>query len=208
MVTQTEEQHGQRVPLRFVEYRQEFAPAHDHQGGSVAHDTHEADKGRHHAPEDHHQHGEVLIHPLEQPVKRQHEEDQDHPAGQVAHDAETKEPLVSGDVVDRRGRVPGHEQLAGNVHETQGADDAEEQVPGSGHSPWIADRSHAPSSLNGPGVSISAEILLRLSESLTRRANAECLAPPPRRPLHTAPVARCVIEFCKHRALQDFGERR
>jgi hypothetical protein len=36
-------------------------------------------------------------------------------ANQVANDAETEEPLVSGDVVDRRGHVPSNEQFAGNV---------------------------------------------------------------------------------------------
>jgi hypothetical protein len=41
MVTQTEKQHGQGVPLRFVEYGQEIASAHEHQDASVAHHTNE-----------------------------------------------------------------------------------------------------------------------------------------------------------------------
>ncbi len=52
---------------------------------------------------------------------------------------------MSGDVGDRRGRVPAHEQFAGNVHQAQRGDDAKEQVPKSGHSPWIVGRAHVPS---------------------------------------------------------------
>jgi hypothetical protein len=36
MVTQTEEEHGQRVPLRFIEYRQEIGPAHDHEAAAAS----------------------------------------------------------------------------------------------------------------------------------------------------------------------------
>src|SRR5258707_7382904 len=132
MVTQTEEEHGQRVPLRFVEYGQEIGSAHDHEGACVAHYTDEVDEGRHHAPEDHDQHSEVLVHSLEQPVEGEPEEDQDDRASEVANDAETEEPLVSGDVVDGRGRVPMDEQFSRDIHEAQRADKAKEQVPDSG----------------------------------------------------------------------------
>jgi len=81
---------------------------------------------------------EVLVHCLEQPVKGQDEEDQDHRADQVAHDAETEERLVSGDVAGRRGRVAIHEQFAGNIDEAQWGEDAKEQVPESGDSPGVA----------------------------------------------------------------------
>src|SRR6185436_17128204 len=61
---------------------------------------------------------------------------------QVADHPETEEPLVSGDVADRRGRVLRHKQLAGNIDKPQWADDDEEQVPESGDSPWIGCRAH------------------------------------------------------------------
>jgi hypothetical protein len=51
MVPQTEEQHGQCVPLRFVEYGKEIGSARDHEGRSVAHHPNKDDDGRHHAPE-------------------------------------------------------------------------------------------------------------------------------------------------------------
>jgi hypothetical protein len=50
-------------------------------------------------PESHHQYSEVLVHSPEQPAEGQHPEDQNHPADKVADDAETAEPVVSGDVV-------------------------------------------------------------------------------------------------------------
>src|SRR4029077_8153950 len=133
-----EEQHGQGVPLRFIEYGQEIGAPDDHESAGVAHHSNKVDEGWHHAPEDYHQHSEVLVDFLKQPVKGQHEENQDDPAKQVANDAGTEEPLVSGDVVDRRGRVPGYEQFVGNIHKAQWADDAEEQVPESSDSPRVA----------------------------------------------------------------------
>ena len=44
-------------------------------------------------------------------------------AQQVADDAETEKRLVRRDVVGRRGRVPAHDQSAGNIDETEGGDD-------------------------------------------------------------------------------------
>src|SRR5258708_29397669 len=148
MVTQAEEQHGQDVPLRLVEYGQKIVSAHERQGSSVAHYTDEVDEGRHHAAEDDHQHSEVLVHSFEQAVKGQREEDQNDRAEQVADDAETEEPLVSGDVAGRGGRVAMHEQLAGNVDEADGAGEDEEQVPEVGDSPRGAGLGHV-SSLAG-----------------------------------------------------------
>jgi hypothetical protein len=99
----------------------------------------------------------VLVHALKQPVKGQHQEDQDHPAGEVAHDTETEEPLVSGDVVDRRGRVAVHKKFGRNIDEAQWADDDKEQVPETGYSAWIVGRAHL--------------------RSLFERAYCKCLAP-------------------------------
>src|SRR5260370_14640135 len=144
MVMQTEKQHGQGVPLRFLEYGQEIGAAHELQGSSVVQHVEEVDGSWQQTSEDHHQHSEVLIHALEQPVKSQHEEDEDGPTEQVADDAETEEQVVSGDVVGRRGRVPSHEQMAGNIDEAQGGEDDEEQVEESGDSPWVVGR-HVPS---------------------------------------------------------------
>lgn len=67
---------------------------------------------------------------------------EDDGASQVADHTEAEEPLVSGDVVDRRGRVPRHEQLAGNIDETQGAENDQEQVPESRDSPRVVGRAH------------------------------------------------------------------
>src|SRR5437867_6209864 len=83
----TEEQHGQRVPLRFFEYGQEIGAAHEYQGSSVVQHDEEVDGGWHHTTQDHHQRRVVLVHSLEQPVKSQREEDTDSPAEQVADDA-------------------------------------------------------------------------------------------------------------------------
>jgi hypothetical protein len=142
MVSQAEKQHCQRVALRLVECGQEIGSAHHRQGSPVAHHADEVDHGRHHAPEDRHLHGEVLVHFLEQPVKSQYEEDQDHGADQVGCDAEAEEQLVSGDVVDSGGRVPGDKQLVGNVDQAQRAEDGEGQVPNPGDSPGVAGRAH------------------------------------------------------------------
>src|SRR5260370_1347090 len=137
MVTQAEEQHGQGVALRLVEYGQEIVSAHERQGSGVAHYTDEVDEGRHHAPEDDHQHREVLVHSLEQAVKGQGEKDQDDRAEQVADDAETEEPFVSGDVAGRGGRVAMHEQLVGNVDEGEDAAVVKDEVPESGEAPGV-----------------------------------------------------------------------
>ena len=128
-----------------VECRKKIASAHQHQGASVAHHSNEVDQRRHHATEYHHQRRKILVHAFKQTVKSHHHKNQDHPSEQVAHDAETEEQLVSGDVVDGRSCVPVNKQLAGNIDKAQRADDNEEQVPESGHSPWIA--SHVPSLL-------------------------------------------------------------
>ena len=45
---------------------------------------------------------------------------------------------MSGNVVRRRGRVPVHEQFAGNIYKAHWADDDEQQVPEAGDSPWVA----------------------------------------------------------------------
>jgi hypothetical protein len=52
---------------------------------------------------------------------------------------------VRSDVVDRSGRVPGHEQLVGNIDEAQWTDKDKEQVPESGDSPRVAGCAHVPS---------------------------------------------------------------
>src|SRR6202022_580976 len=121
---------------------QEIVSSHERQGSCVAHYTDEVDEGRHHAPEDDHQNREVLVHSFEQAVKGQGEEDQNDRAEQVADDAETEEPFVSGDVAGGGGRVAMHEQLAGNVHEADGAGEDEEQVPEAGDSPGVAGWAH------------------------------------------------------------------
>src|SRR5258708_14448450 len=54
-------------------------------------------------------------------------------------------PIVCGNIVDRSARVPVNEAVGGNVDEAQRADDAKEQVPESGNSPWIGGRAHVPS---------------------------------------------------------------
>jgi hypothetical protein len=64
MVMQTEEQHGQGVPLRFLEYGQEIGAAHEHQGSGVVQDVEEVDGGWQQTPKDHHQSRQVLVHPL------------------------------------------------------------------------------------------------------------------------------------------------
>ena len=61
-------------------------------------------------------------------------------AEQVGDYAETEEQLVSGDVVGRRGRVPTHEQSAGNIDEAEGREDDEEEIQESGDSPWVVVR--------------------------------------------------------------------
>ena len=112
---QTQEEHGERVLLRFAEDGEEIGPAHKHQGSHVARHIHDIESGRHHATEDHHLHGERVVHRLEQPIKGKREHDQDDGAGQVCHDAETEEQLVGEDVVDGRGRVPSDVDFLGNV---------------------------------------------------------------------------------------------
>ena len=42
-----------------------------------------------------------------------------------------------GDVVGGRGRVPNHDQSAGNIDEAEGGEDDEEQVQEPGDSPWL-----------------------------------------------------------------------
>ena len=66
---QTEEQHGQGVPLRLFEYGQEIGAAREHQGSRIVQHIEEVDRGWQHTPEDHHQSGQVLVHSLKQPVK-------------------------------------------------------------------------------------------------------------------------------------------
>src|SRR5207245_5326932 len=100
------------------------------------------------------QQGEKLAHAFDQPVKRQHEEDQDHGGEQIAQHAEPEEPLVRGDVRGRRGRVARHEQFVGDVDEAQRAEQDKQQIPESSHSPWIADRAHVPSVVDGRGVRV------------------------------------------------------
>src|SRR5439155_4842567 len=112
---QTEEQHGEGVALRFVEYGEEIGATNEQEGSDVVQRVEEVDWRHHQTPQDHHQSSEVLVHSLEQPVQSQREEDSHVPGEQVADDAETEERLVRGDVVGRRGRVPGHEQGVGNI---------------------------------------------------------------------------------------------
>ena len=126
MVMQTEEQHGQSVALRFSEHGQEIGAAHEQQGSSVVHCVEEVDRGDRQPAQDHHQRSEALVHSLEQPVKSQDHKDRHGPGEQVAHDAETEQQLVRGDVIGRCGRVPMHEQGAGNIEEAHGAGDREE----------------------------------------------------------------------------------
>src|SRR5437660_7771026 len=150
MVMQADEQHDQRITLRFVEDGQEVGVAGapgpgDHEGAGVAHHVHEVDEGGHHAAHDHEQDRELLVDAFEQPVKREYEEDQDHGAEQIAQHAESEEPLVRGDVAGRGGRVAVHEEFVGDVDEAQRAAQYAEQVPEANRPSWIAGRAHVPS---------------------------------------------------------------
>src|SRR6266852_2233670 len=135
---QTEEQHGEGVALRFVEYGEEIGATHEQEGSDVVQRVEEVDWRHHQTPQDHHQSSEVLVHSLEQPVQSQGEEDSHGCGEEIADDAETEEPLVGGDVAGRRGRVPMNEKFAGNIDEAHWPDNTEEQVPESGDSPWVA----------------------------------------------------------------------
>src|SRR5207237_5134265 len=75
LVMQAQEEHGEGVALRLVEYGQETGAAHHYQGSSVVQRVEEIDGGHHQTPEYHHQPSEVLVHCLEQPVQSQREED-------------------------------------------------------------------------------------------------------------------------------------
>src|SRR5712692_3030842 len=163
----TQEQHGQGVALRFLEYGQEIGAAHEYQSSSVVQHVDEVDGGWQHAAEDDHQHGEVPVHSVEQPVKSQNEKDQDDPAQQVADDAEAEEQLVSADVARRHGRVPTHEQFGGNVDKAEGGEEDKEQVQESGDSPWVAGRAHVPSAIRA-----WPEIRRKPSKSSTPRVKA------------------------------------
>ena len=110
---QTEEQHGEGVALRFVEYGEEIGATREQEGSDVVQRVEEVDWRHHQTPQDHHESSEVLVHSLEQPVQSQREEDSHGCGEEITDDAETEERLMRGDVVGRRGRVPLYEQLLG-----------------------------------------------------------------------------------------------
>src|SRR5207247_8988416 len=139
---QTKEQHCPGVPLRLLEHGQEVGAAHEYQGSSVVQHDEEVHGGWEHTSQDHHQHSEVLVHSLEQPVKSHREKDADGPGDQIADDAEAEERLVRGDVAGGRGRVPMHEQGAGNVEEAYGGGDGEEEIEETGHYGVLAGGGH------------------------------------------------------------------
>ena len=173
LAMQFQEQHGQRVPLRFFECGQEIGAAREHQGSSIIQHVEEVDGGWQHTTEDHHQRGEALVHSLKQSIEGQRHENHDAPDEQVADNAETEERLMRGDVVGRRARVALHEQLAGNVEDADRAGDGEEQVQESGDSPGVAGRAHVPS-LTG----VLSEVRRRRSKCFVARAKGgSCDAP-------------------------------
>ena len=105
MVPQREKQHGQGVPLRLFEDGQEVGPVHKHQGAEVVDHPDEIKQRGHHASEDYHLYSEVPVHFRKEAVEGEGEQNQDHRSYQFAGNAETEEHFVSGNVVDRCGRV-------------------------------------------------------------------------------------------------------
>jgi hypothetical protein len=91
IITQTEEQHGECVLLRLVEYGQRISAARDRQGSKVIHHADEVDKSGHYSTENHHQRCQLPVNSGEQPVKGQSEKDQNDGTGQVGQDAEPEE---------------------------------------------------------------------------------------------------------------------
>src|SRR3954454_17182027 len=61
------------------------------------------------------------------------------------------------DVADRRGRVPLHEELVGDVDEAQGAEDDQEQIPEPGHPPWVLGCPHVDPTHHAGGSLIRKE---------------------------------------------------
>ena len=137
-----EEQQNECVALRLFEHVQKIGTLGDHEGARVSRNVHEVQERGHDPAENHDQHRELLVHVLEQPVERHREADQDHCANQIGDHSEAKEPLVCEDVVRGRGRVPGDEELFGDVDEPEWTEENEGQVPESCDAPRIAGCGH------------------------------------------------------------------
>src|SRR5690242_12489403 len=79
----------------------------------------------------------MLVDSREQSVEGQHKDHQQHCPNQFADHPETKEPFVSGNVVDGGDRVVVLDKLVGDVDEAEGANQNEQQVPKAGDSPGV-----------------------------------------------------------------------
>jgi hypothetical protein len=119
VATQTEKQHGQGLPLRLVEYRQEIRAAQERQGRDIAYGVH-AHNGNEGQTEDHHQGSMRPARPVEQSVKNPEQINKFDRANHFGGDAEAEKPFGSNDIAGGCRRVPRHHQPARDI------DDAEE----------------------------------------------------------------------------------
>ena len=131
---QTEEQVRQGIELGFFEHGQEIGAAHEDQGGDFVEHIDEHDWNGDQRTQDHHLLGMGLVDRLEQAVERQDQKHGDDLVDQFARDTDSEKPLGSPDVVGRRGRVPRHDQLAGDIQKADGSDECESQIQESGDS--------------------------------------------------------------------------
>src|SRR5580765_404802 len=119
MVPQAEQEHSQRVQLRFAECREEVCTSRNSKCAHVVRHADEIEHGWHNTAEDHDLNRQITIYSPKQTVESQHQENQPHTSDQVTYNACPEERLVRRDIVDRRRSVSFHEQLARYVYQSK-----------------------------------------------------------------------------------------
>ncbi len=118
---QPQEEIGEGVELRPVEGREEVGAAREDRGGDVVEDVDEHDRHRDERAEDDDLLGEELVDATEELVEREHDEEDQHLVHELARDAEPQEPRVRPQVLRRRRRVAGDDDLPRHVDNPIGA---------------------------------------------------------------------------------------
>ena len=138
---QTEEEVGQGIQPGLLEHGQEIGVAGEHECGDFIEYVDEDDWDRDQR-EDRHLPRIGLADRLEQAVERQNQKNEDDLVDQFARDADAHKRRGPPDVVGRRGRVPGDDQLAGHIQEADGGGEPEKEVEDPGDSCLMPRRGH------------------------------------------------------------------
>src|SRR6476646_9921085 len=119
MRMQTKEQHAQSVALGRVEHAEKFAAAKKNKTSDVVQCVEKSDGCRDQNKANHQQRaGPVYI--AQQPIERDSEANENHLPDKITEDRKPEKRFVSKNVACSRGRVPPHDELIGNINETEG----------------------------------------------------------------------------------------